>query len=103
MHGLATLSSLNDLFKLRASSLDLAPSVTNFLQLLVSINIYEVVITGQDGSALSRVICSFESLTVFNALIVLFFFLTVVFIVETGRIIYSRRFVPSCCRRQLRS
>ena len=94
MHGLATLPSLNDLFKLGASSLDLAPSVTNFLQLLVSINIYEVVITGQDGSTLSRVICSFESLTVFNALIVLFLFLTVIVVVEARRHINGCRFIP---------
>ena len=95
VHGLPALPSLNDLLKLRACSLDLPTSVTNVLQLLVSIDIYEVIVTGQDCSALIGVICSFESLTVFNALIVLFFFLTVVFIVETGRIIYSRRFVPS--------
>ena len=85
MHGLATLSSLNNLLKLRARSLDLASSVTNVLQLLVSVNIYEVIVTGEDRPALIGIICSFESLTVFDALIVLFLFLTVIVVVETGR------------------
>ena len=48
MHGLATLSSLNNLLKLGTRCLDLASSVTNVLQLLVSINIYEVIVTGKD-------------------------------------------------------
>ena len=46
MHGLATLSSLNNLLKLGTRCLDLASSVTNVLQLLVSVNIYEVIVTG---------------------------------------------------------
>ena len=94
VHGLPALPSLNDLLKLRACSLDLSTGVTNVLQLLVSIDIYEVIVTGQDCSALIGVICSFESLTVFNALIVLFLFLTVIIVVETGRHIDSCRFIP---------
>ena len=85
VHGLSALPSLNDFLKLRACSLDLSAGVTNVLQLLVSIDIYEVIVTSQDCSALVRVIRSFESLTVFNALIVLFLFLTVIVIVETWR------------------
>ena len=90
MHGLATLSSLNNLLKLGTRSLDLASSVTNVLQLLVSVNIYEVIVTGEDRPALIGVICSFESLSVFNALIVLFLFLTVIVVVETWRHIDGR-------------
>ena len=95
MHRLATFPSLNDLLKLGASGLNLSTGVTNVLQLLVSINIYEVIVTSQDSPALIRIICSFESLTVSNALIVLFLFFTVIFVVETGRHIDSRRFVSS--------
>ena len=94
VHRLPALSSLNDLLKLRACSLDLSTGVTNVLQLLVSIDIYEVIVTGQDCSALIGVICSFESLTVFNALIVLFLFLTVIVVVEARRHINGCRFVP---------
>ena len=45
MHGLPALPSLNDLLKLRACCLDLSASVTNVLQLLISIDIYEVIVT----------------------------------------------------------
>ena len=45
VHGLPALPSLNDLLKLRACSLDLSTGVTNVLQLLVSIDIYEVIVT----------------------------------------------------------
>ena len=95
MHRLATLSSLNNLLKLGTRSLDLASSVTNVLQLLVSVNIYEVIVTSEDRPALIGVICSFESLTVFDALIVLFLFLTVIIVIETWRHIDGRGFVPS--------
>ena len=52
MHGLSTLPSLNDLLKLRASSLDLSTGVTNVLQLLVGIDVYEVIVTSKNRPAL---------------------------------------------------
>ena len=103
MHRLATLSSLNDLLKLGASGLNLSTGVTNVLQLLVGIDVYEVIVTSKNRPTLVRVICSFEGLTVFDALIVLFLFLTIIIVVEAGRHIDSCRLVPSCRCRQLLS